>query len=162
MKKLDFLSPPITLFHLERRTHTSKIGGILMISMSVVYIAYITYLLFNLITHRKITSIFYQKFQFEAGYYSFNPSSIFHFIQIYSTESGGYFDKFDTKYIRAYITYYQANITYSNVDLYEHWIFDSCENNVDNENLDSELFEHIDNFSNAVCIKYYYNNSEKK
>ncbi len=112
MKKLDFLSPPITLFHLGRRTHTSKIGGILVISMSVIYIAYITYLLLNLITHNKITSIFYQKFQFEAGYYSFNSSSIFHFIQIYSTESGGYFDKFDTKYIRAYITYYQANITY--------------------------------------------------
>ena len=24
---IDFLSPPITLYHLENRTHTSKMGG---------------------------------------------------------------------------------------------------------------------------------------
>ena len=162
MKKLDFLSPPITLFHLERRTHTSRIGGILVILMSAIYLAYITYLLFKLISHGKITSIFYQRFQFEAGYYSFNSSSIFHFLQIYSTENKGQFNKFESKFIRAYITYPQTNISYLNLELYEHWLFDSCENGVDNKNFDSELFEHIVNFTNAVCIKYYYNNSEKK
>ena len=161
MKKIDFLSPPITLFHLERRTHTSKIGGCLVILMSSIYIGYISYLLFHLINHSKITSIFYQKFQFEAGYYSFNYSSIFHFLQIYSTDNGGHLDKFDSKYIRAYTTFSLINITFSNLDLYDHWVFDSCEKNMDH-NLDSKLFEHIDNFSNAVCIRYYYNSSEKK
>ena len=162
MKKIDFLSPPITLFHLERRTHTSRIGGCLVIIMSSIYIGYITYILYHLIKHSKITSIFYQKFQFEAGYYSFNTSSIFHFLQIYSSESGGFFDKFDRKYIRAYMTYIKTNVSYSNLELYDHWLFDICENNVDNKNLESELFEHITNFTNAVCIRYYYNSSERK
>ena len=162
MKKIDFLSPPITLFHLERRTHTSKIGGCLVIIMSSIYIGYLTYILYHLIKHSKITSIFYQKFQFEAGYYSFNTSSIFHFLQIYSSERGGFFDKFDKKYIRAYMTYIKTNVSYSNLELYDHWLFDMCENNVDNKNIESELFEHITNFTNAACIRYYYNSSERK
>jgi hypothetical protein len=37
-----------------------------------------------------------------------------------------------------------------------------CENNVDNKNIESELFEHITNFTNAACIRYYYNSSERK
>ena len=162
MKQLDFLSPPITLFHLERRTHTSKIGGCLVILMSFLYIAYITYLLYHLIGRIKITSIFYQKFQYEAGYYSFNSSSIFHFIQIYSTSSGGHFDKFETKYVRAYTTFFQTNITYSNLDYFDHWVFDTCERDIDDKNLNPTLFENIVNFTNAVCIKYYYNSTEKK
>ena len=162
MKKIDFLSPPITLFHLERRTHTSRIGGCLIILMSSIYIGYITYILYHLIKHSKITSIFYQKFQFEAGYYSFNTSSIFHFLQIYSNERGGFFDKFDTKYIRAYMTYIKTNVSYSNLELYDHWLFGMCEDNVDNKNVESELFEHISNFTNAACIRYYYNSSKRK
>ena len=162
MKKLDFLSPPITLFHLERRTHTSKIGGCFVIIMSIIYIGYISYLLFHLINHIKVTSIFYQKFEFEAGYYSFNTSSIFHFLQIYSTANGGHFDKFESKYIRAFLTYFETNISYSNLELYDHWLFDKCEDNIDNKNLDPDLFEHITNFTNAACIRYYYNSSERK
>ena len=162
MKKLDFLSPPITLFHLERRTHTSKIGGSLVVIMSCIYISYISYLLFHLITHSRITSIFYKIFQIEAGYYSFNSSSIFHFIKIYSNNNGGYFDKFESKYIRAYTTYTQANITYSNLDLYDHWVFDLCEKNIDDKNIDQNLFENSINFTNGVCIKYYYNSSIRK
>ena len=162
MKTIDFLSPPITLFHLERRTHTSKIGGILVLMMFSMYSAYISYLLFHLITHSKITLIFYKKFQFEAGYYSFNSSSIFHFIQIFSPNNGGYFDKFETKYIRAYTTYIQTDISEINLELNDHWVFDSCENNIDNKGLDPYIFRNIENFTNAVCIKHYYNSVEKK
>ena len=105
MKALDFLSPPITLFHLERRTHTSILGGILVIVMGCTYITYISYLLFHLIKHSKITSIYYKKFEYEAGSFSFNTSSIYHFIQIFSANNGGYFDKFESKYIRAFTTF---------------------------------------------------------
>ena len=162
MKVLDFLSPPITLFHLERRTHTSKIGGLFVILMGCIYIAYFSYLFFHLITHSRITSIFYKKFQSEKGYYSFNSSSIFHFIQIYSSDKGGYFDKFESKYIRAYTTFENFDKKNSNLELYDHWVFDSCQKNIDDKDLDSNLFKNIENFTNGVCIKYYYNSKEKK
>ena len=95
-------------------------------------------------------------------YHSFDTSSIFHFLQIYSTYDGGYFGNFDSKYIRAYITDIKINVSYSNLELYDHWLFDKCENNIDNKNLETSLFEHVTNFTNSACIRYYYNSSQKK
>jgi hypothetical protein len=161
-KKIDFLSPPITLFHLERRTHTSKIGGCLVLLMISIILTYITFLIFNLVNHKKITSIFHKKFEYEAGYYSFNSSSIFHFIQIFSPDDGGYFDKYESKYIRAYTTYVHSNFSYGNLDLYDHWVFDACRKDIDDKDLEPYLFENIENFTNAVCIRHYYNSTQKR
>ena len=77
------MSPPITLFHLERRTHTSKVGGFFVLLMLFLCISYILFLFYDLAAHKRITLLFHKKFEFEAGYYSFNSSSIFHFIQIF-------------------------------------------------------------------------------
>lgn len=160
--KIDFLSPPITLFHLERRTHTSNIGGCSIILMLAIITAYISFLLYDLICHRKLTSLFHKKFEFEAGYYSFNSSSIFHFIQIFSPEEGGYFDKYDSKYIRAYTTYVHSNFSYGNLYLYDHWVFDTCRKDIDDKGLDPHLFDNVENFTNSVCIRYYYNSTQRK
>ena len=162
INKIDFLSPPITLFHLERRTHTSKFGALLVIFLIIMCLSYTFFLLFNLINHKKMTYIFYKKFEFEAGLYSFNSSSVFHFIQIFSADQGGYFDKFDSKYIRAYTTYAHSNLSYDNVNLYDHWVFDTCRKNIDDKDLDSSLFQNVENFTNGVCIRYYFNSLEKK
>ena len=162
INKIDFLSPPITLFHLERRTHTSKVGGIFVIIMTTICLTYVGYLLYNLLGHKKLVSLFHKKFEYEAGYYSFNPSSIFHFIQIFSPESGGYFDKYDSKYIRAFTTYVHSNFSFSNLDLYDHWVFDTCRKDIDDKDLEPYLFENVVNFTNAVCIRHYYNSTERK
>ena len=162
INKFDFLSPPITLFHLERRTHTSKVGGFLVILMILIIVIYISLLFYDLISHKKITAIFHKKFEFEAGFYSFNSSSIFHFIQIYSPENGGYFDKYDSQYIRTYTTYVRTNFSYENLDLYDHWVFDTCRKNIDDKGLEPYLFDNIENFTNAVCIRYYYNSTERQ
>ena len=160
--KIDFLSPPITLFHLEKRTHTSTLGGFFVILMLTICSSYISFLLYNYISHKKMISIFHKKFEFEAGYYSFNSSAIFHFIQIFSPENGGYFDKYESKYIRAYTTYVRSNFSYGNLDLYDHWVFDTCRKDIDDKDLDPSLFKNIENFTNGVCIRYYYNSSERK
>ena len=159
---IDFLSPPITLFHLERRTHTSRVGATLVIALIVICLSYTIFLIYNLIAHKQMTYIFHKKFEYEAGYYSFNSSSVFHFIQIFAPENGGYFDKFDSRYIRAYTTYAQSDLTYSNLHLHDHWVFDQCRKNVDDEGLDQSLFTNVENFTNAVCIRHFYNSTEKK
>ena len=161
-RKIDFLSPSITLFHLEKRTHTSRFSGFFVLIMISLCSSYICILFYNLIEHKKLTSIFHKKFEYEAGYYSFNSSSIFHFIQIFSPEDGGYFDKYDSKYIRAYTTYVQSNLTYESLDFNDHWVFDTCRENIDNKDVESYLFDNVENFTNAVCIRHFYNSTEKK
>ncbi len=162
INNIDFLSPPITLFHLEKRTHTSKMGACLVILLLIICLAYTIFLIYNLIIHQKMTYIFYKKFEYEAGYYVFNSSSIFNFIQIYSSESGGYFDEFDSRYIRAFTTFAHYNLTYNNLYLYDHWVFDICRHNIDDKDLEPSLIENIENFTNSVCIRHYYNSLEKK
>ena len=139
INNIDFLSPPITLFHLEKRTHTSKMGACLVILLLIICLAYAIFLIYNLIIHQKMTYIFYKKFEYEAGYYVFNSSSIFNFIQIYSSESGGYFDEFDSRYIRAFTTFAHYNLTYNNLYLYDHWVFDICRHNIDDKDLEPSL-----------------------
>ena len=162
INKIDFLSPPITLFHLERRTHTSKIGACLVLILIIICSSYTIFLLYNLISHKNMTYIFHKRFEYEAGYYSFNSSSVFHFIQIFSPQHGGYFDKFDSRYIRAYTTYAQSNLSYANLDLFDHWVFDLCRKGIDDKDIDPSLFQNVENFTNGVCIRYYYNSTEKK
>jgi hypothetical protein len=161
---IDFISPPITLYHLERRTHTSKIGGALVLFMLMIILSYISYLLYNLILHRNITSIFHRQFQIEPNNYSFNSTSIFHFIKLFSSENGGQFGKYNSKYIRIYTTFVYSNYSdnESNLEFYDHWVFDSCQNNIDNNNIDPSIFPDQVNFTNAACVKYYYNSTEKK
>ena len=134
----------------------------MVILMMLAIIIYTSLLFYDLINHRKMTSTSHKKFEYEAGYYSFNSSSIFHFIQIYSPENGGYFGKYDSRYIRAYTTYVRSNFSYDNLDLYDHWVFDSCNKDIDYKGLEPYLFDNIENFTNGVCIRYYYNSSERK
>ena len=162
IRELDFLSPSITLFHFDRRTHTSKLGGVLVIIMIFCCVGYTSYLLFSTITHKRITSIFYKKFEFEAGYYSLNSSSMFHFLQIFSADNGGYFDEYDSRYIRTYTTFVRSNFNESRIYEFDHWIWDRCREGIDNKNIDSSLFENVQNFTNAACIRYYYNSKEEK
>ena len=159
---MDFLSPSITFFHLGKRTHTSRVGATLFILLIIICFYYASFLIYNLVSHKQMTYIFHKKFEYEAGYYSFNSSSVFHFIQIFSPDNGGYFDKFDSRYIHAYTTYAKSNLTYDNLHLYDHWVFDQCRKNIDDEGLDPSLFTNVENFTNGVCIRYYYNSKERK
>ena len=159
---IDFLSPSITLFHLEKRTHTSILGGVFVLIMLLIISTYICVLLYNLSTHRRITSLFHKRFEYEAGYYPFNSSSIFHFLQIFSQENGGYYNDFDSKYIRAYTTYVSSNSSYENLDLYDHWVFNTCRESVDNKNIDRYIFDNVENFTKGVCIRHFFNSTERK
>ena len=157
LKTMDFLSPQITLFFFEHRAHTSKIGGFLVISMLSLSFLYISYLVYLVLSHKKETSVYFRRFESEIGQYSFNSSSIFHFIQFFSPESGGYFDEYNPKHIYIYITFVHSRFKESNLGLYDHWVFDRCRKDIDDANVDKSLLANVDNFTNSACIRYYYN-----
>ena len=161
MRKIDYLSPSITLFFFGRRTHTSKIGGILIICMLTVSLAYISYLLTNFFSHSNVTSVFYKKFEYEAGYYKFDPSSLFHFFLFFNSLHGD-FDAYDPKNIRIFTTFSMNIYEESDLEKNDHWIFDKCQEGIDNKNLDKSLFENIENFNYGACLRYFYNSTIKE
>ena len=162
LHNFDFLSPQITLFFYEKRSHTSKIGGLLVLTMISLSIAYISYLLYIVISHKRATSVFFKRFEWEAGRYSFNSSSIFHFIQIFSTENGGYFDEYNPRLIHTYTTFVHSGFKESDLGLYDHWVFDRCRKDIDDKDIEPSILENVDNFTNSVCIRYYYNSKTRQ
>ena len=77
LNKFDLLSPPITLVYLGKRTHTSRIGGFLILLLFSLCSTYLLYFLYLILKHKQITSIFYKKFEYDIGRYYFNSSSFF-------------------------------------------------------------------------------------
>ena len=159
MRQIDFLSTPITLFYFGRRTHTSKVGGILMILMVMTNIAYISYLLIRNFSHTIVNSMFYKTFKHEAGYFSLNSSSLFHFFGFYNPEKSA-FNEYDIKSIRIFTLFNLNFDSESDLISNDHWIYDLCEDGIDNKDIDNKLFINIKNFNYSACIKYFYNSTK--
>ena len=162
LEDFDYLSPSITFFHYGRKNHSSKIGGVLTITGILISIAYILYLLTDAFSYKSLSLLFYKKFEYESGKYIFDNEGIFHFINLYSVNNNGYFGKFDKKYIRIFISRIAKVYPKNENSLSEndHWVYDLCDNN-DKLNMDINLFDKIPDFTNASCIKYYYNSKTK-
>ena len=161
MENIDFLSPPITLFYLKRRTHTSKIGGLLVIFLVTLIFTYISYTFIDESSNKNVNSVFYKKYENEAGYFSFNTSSLFHFFLFLNSANKNFIDKYDNKNIRIYTIPSLNCDKESDLISNDHWVFDSCnEENI--KNLNKNMFINIKNFTNGACIKYYYNSTKKE
>ena len=160
LNDLDFLSPSITLYHYGKNKHSSNVGGVLTLIGVIICTAYTLYLCNNVFSHNSLSLLYYRKFEYEVGKYSFDKDGIFHFIQLYNKNTKDHLGKYEQKYIRAFISSlsdkYPSNkniIEYNN-----HWVYDLCENN----DIEQTLYDKIDNFTNGVCIKYYYDNKTGK
>jgi hypothetical protein len=161
LNKFDLLSPPITLFYLGKRTHTSRIGGSLILLLFVLCSTYLIYLVYLIIGHKQITSIFYKKFEYDIGQYYLNSSSIYYFIQFHSIDDHSYLFNNAKKYFRIYSYFGNTDFEESYLDKVDHWVYDTCRENIDDNNLDKSLFQNINNFNNSACLRYYYNSTEK-
>ena len=82
-KRLDILSPPITLYNKGLKYHSSK-GSIILSIISFILIALLTIVEFIIFIYDadRPTLSFYNKYVPESGAIGFNSSTFFHFISI--------------------------------------------------------------------------------
>jgi hypothetical protein len=82
IKRLDFISPPVTIYYQGYLSHSSIISGII----SIISIAFIFALAFYFsldIIKRKDPNVFsYNNFIEDAGIFPINSSGFFHFISM--------------------------------------------------------------------------------
>ena len=82
LKKLDNLSPPISLYYKKHLRHSSPISGIIsIITYTTIIILGIVFSI-NFLFQKNPIAYFYNRFVYDIGLFSFNNSGIFHFIYL--------------------------------------------------------------------------------
>ena len=161
INNIDILSPSISLFYYGNRRHPTILGAILTLLLIIISIVYIVFLILNIINHEISTYMFYRSYFKDIGNYYFNDSTgIFHYFQIYDTKENKY-GEFNHKYIRIFMSrqYKSYQNNQGNLSENEHWVYDLCRKDIDNKNIDKDLFYNKNNsFISSACLRYYYDN----
>ena len=170
LSSIDLLSPKITLYYNGHNSHISHIGGLLSV-LFLILIGVLTFkFLYDIFEPQMNSSFIYEQYNNDIRYkQALDYSGINHFIQMYSHSNRGWFGEYDNKNVLIYgIKESNKNIyiegDHTKIDLYntEHWLYDKCENVLEiNKNLFSHISQIISNYSKSICLRYYYNPSNK-
>ena len=161
IKKLDYLSPPITFYHQGLLFHSSFVSGIISIISILIIIIFTVYYSLELIKKKNPKSSSYYTFIEDSGIFPMNSSSLFHFISGVSKESGFKSNGIDFSLVRiiGLEDFFKSYIKDNNLSHYNHWLYGKC-NIKDIEGI-SNVIQYVF-FENSACIRKYFNKEEQK
>ena len=161
IKRLDFLSPPATFYYQGFLSHSSIISGIIsIISMIIIFILSI-YFSLDIIQRKDPKAFSYHSFIEDAGVFSMNSTSIFHFISIepvYTENIEGI--DFTNYRIIGLEVYYEYYLVEKNLSLLDHWLYGVCNNQTDTEGISYLI--NFDYFEKSACIKKFFSSEDQK
>ena len=162
IKRLDFLSPPITFYHQGLLFYSSFVSGILSIISIILIIILTVYYLMELIEKKDPKSISYNTFIEDSGVYPLNASSLFHFISVAAKKSNYISNGIDFSLFRiiGFEDYFEYYLKDNNLSNYNHWLYGKCNSIIDIEGIKSII--QFDFFENCACIRKYFNKEEQK
>ena len=162
LKKIDFLSPPISLYYRGFPSHSSSVSGILTIIGFALILSFSIYQLTHLFNRDKEIPKFttFTYFIEDAGTITLDTSSLFHFLSLEDFNNKGV-EGFDFSYFNVigidnYITNYEID---KNITHYNHWLYWFCnENDIKGiENITTHEF-----LTESACIKKYFDSKIQK
>ena len=163
LKKFDRISPLITLSFKGDNMHSSVISGILSIAAYALTTVFGIIYALEFIQKKKPSAYFYSRFIQDAGEFTLNSSSLFHYFY-FLNKSSTTIIPFDIDKVRI-IGVENVNIDnyYSSIDLEltNHWVYGLCKNDLDAENI-GHLIESKEQFESSACIRKYYDSKIKK
>ena len=164
IKKIDFLSPKITLFYYGSQRHKSVVGAIMTLLMAFLSSLYIFYFIYSIITHKMSDFMFYRSYLTDAGLYFFNDTTgIYHFFHLYDIKTNE-FGYYNPKYVRIFMSrlYKSYQNNEESLSDNDHWVYDSCREGIDNKNVNKEAFNEETYFNRGACLRYYFNSNKKQ
>ena len=160
-KKFDLLSPPITLYFKGEPIHSSIFSGILTLISNLITFSIGIYYTVLYIYKSNPNIYYYTKNIEDAGFFPFNSSSIFHFIQLGNSKNWETQDiDFDSIRIFGYEYPVEVYLAYNNLSLFNHWLYESCNKNDINNNLSEVITSNFP--EKSACIRYYYDTKAQK
>ena len=161
IRKLDCLSPDITLYYKGEFSHSSIFSGILTIIVYSICLTFTIVYAINFFNKSNPQVCYYNRYVEDAGEFPVNSSSMFNFIQIMDTVKNIPdiidFDLITIIGIQETVDIYQEK---NDLYKYNHWIYGPCNNSTDTEGI-HELIN-FDHFTESACIRKYYDKNEKK
>ncbi len=163
IKRLDYISPPVTFYHQGYLSHSSILSGMLSIIAIILIVCLGIYFSLELIERQNPKAFSFNSFVDDAGIYPLNASSLFHFISIatfytsYINTEGVDFTSFR---IIGFETYYEFYLYQGNLSSFDHWLYGKCNNITDTKGI-SHLVNY-DFFERSACIKKYFSTADQK
>ena len=160
-KKIDLLSPEITLFHLGNKNHFSQFSIILSIITIILLIIFSIIFSLDLINRKNPVAYSSNTWENDIGTFSLDEKNYFHFFTIYS-QIYPYSDEYNSSLMNffGFINYNRTVIEKEEINNFSHWIYDIC--NEDELNRINEYKDYVDYNFTRLCIKHYFNNETKK
>ena len=164
IRKLDFLSPKITLYFKGKYKHSSIFSGIITILSYLIILVCIIYYSFDFIDRGNPTIYFFNRYIEDAGTFVLNSSSLFHYLNLIPAS----IDKNITLDFNS-ISFYGINRSIDNYlqgfnfSRNYHWVYGPCDNK--DYDMNNNEFNNIINkniFYQSACIKRFYNYKEKR
>ena len=163
LKKIDFLSPPISIYYQRLPSHSSSLSGILSI-LSIAIIIFLSLHKLSILFKRDIetpSSTSFTYFIEDAGTITFNPSSLFHFISLQDIGDPEV-EEFDFSFFNAigFETTITDYVTKNNIKEFYHWLYGLCNNETDIKGIE-DIIGTKKFFSKSACIRKFYNSKNR-
>ena len=161
LRKLDFLSPPITLYYKGDKSHSSIFSGILTIIVYSICLTFAIYYAIQFVNKANPQVCYYNRYVEDAGVFPVNSSSMFNFIQILDTVKNVPevvdFDLLNIVGLEETVDIYQDDNDLTKIN---HWLYGPCNNSTDIEGI-SELIN-FPHFTESACIRKYYDKNTQQ
>ena len=159
LKKVDFLSPQITLYHKGFSSHSSIVSGIISIIAFLIIILFGIYYSLDLIKRQCPKAFYFNRFVEDAGIFPLNASSLFHYVSITNFQTVKDFDLYSFRLV-GFEMHYLDYIRDRNISKFNHWLYGKCNYDIDAEGIQYLLNK--EDFERSVCIKKFYNSEDGK
>ena len=163
LKKLDWLSPPITLYFKGEGSHVSIYSGILSLVAYIIVVVATFYYALGFINRQDPKAYFFNRYIEDAGTFPVNATQMFNFIQVSNPQtnlkvpldfSAFRIVGFDDAYSDDYMNNPEI------VRTKNHWVYGNCNNSTDTEGIGHLVTQ--DFYEQSACIRKYYDVEKHK
>ena len=163
LKKIDLISPNITLYFKGIRQHKSNPSAILAIISYLLILASAIYYSLQFFRKNSPKAYFFTRYIEDSGNFPVNASSMFNYIQFDDQYNKTKFG-FDFSVLRAVgvdnIYYDQYMEDPKVIENENHWIYGPCNHDSDIKGIEDLIDYTI--YNNAACIREYYDKDKNK
>jgi len=159
LRKVDMLSPNITLYYKQKNIHSSIISGILTIIAFIFILSFGIFHVIKYVNREYPMAYFFDRYIEDIGTFSLNDSYFFNYIQIIDTITR---ENIEIDFNKIEII--GVNITIDNYidygDNISYWLYGKCDNEINIKDMENLLNKKT--FFKSACLKKFYNNKNQK